>query len=504
MPFDTRQHGGPDPALAPAVAVHGPRHARPLVAGVDRKVAVLALAVAVALVAGLAWNLVQTQNQARDSLDDAIQRRAGLTADVIASAFVNSRPAAAARKEFGGDPEELRRAVQKANGTRGAQRVTVLDAGGRVLASAGRGEDPSPTARADVALALSGKASLSDAFPYGRGGKLVELAVPFPSPSGRRVLLVASPISVVEGFTRGFFATPSAFRATEGYLIDGSGRTLSATRRGARVHGPVLAAVRRGEVGKRGKRTYVSGSVPSSRWRVVLSVPNSALYKSVDGATAKAAWLLFGAFVAAIVALLVLGLLAARGARRLAAANRIADAASELAHERLHDPLTGLANRALFAARAEQAVIAARRRGRWVAVVFMDIDHYKLINDSLGHEVGDEVLRESPGAWPAACAAPTRSAASAATSSWSCATTSPTGPPRSPPSSASGPVCRARWTSASAQCRCRSRSVWRSAAATPTARPATCLRTRTRPCTGRRSSAATGSRSSTPICSGTP
>jgi diguanylate cyclase (GGDEF)-like protein len=394
MPFDTRQHGGPDPALAPAVAVHGPRHARPLVAGVDRKVAVLALAVAVALVAGLAWNLVQTQNQARDSLDDAIQRRAGLTADVIASAFVNSRPAAAARKEFGGDPEELRRAVQKANGTRGAQRVTVLDAGGRVLASAGRGEDPSPTARADVALALSGKASLSDAFPDGRGGKLVELAVPFPSPSGRRVLLVASPISVVEGFTRGFFATPSAFRATEGYLIDGSGRTLSATRRGARVHGPVLAAVRRGEIGKRGKRTYVSGSVPSSRWRVVLSVPNSALYKSVDGATAKAAWLLFGAFVAAIVALLVLGLLAARGARRLAAANRIADAASELAHERLHDPLTGLANRALFAARAEQAVIAARRRGRWVAVVFMDIDHYKLINDSLGHEVGDEVLRE--------------------------------------------------------------------------------------------------------------
>jgi diguanylate cyclase (GGDEF)-like protein len=394
MPFDTRQHAGPDPALAPAVAVHGPRPARPLVAGVDRKVAVLALAVAVALVAGLAWNLVKTQNQARDSLDDAIERRAGLTADVIASAFVNSRSPAAVRKEFGGDPEELRRAVGKSSGTRGASRVTVLDAGGRVLASAGRGEDPNPTARADVALALRGKPSLSDVFPDGRGGKLVELAVPFPSPSGPRVLLVASPISVVEGFTRGFFATPSAFRATEGYLIDGSGRTLSATRRGARVHGPVLAAVRRGEVGKRGDRTYVSGLVPSSRWRVVLSVPNSPLYKSVDGATAQAAWLLFAAFVAAIVALLLLGLMAARGARRLAAANRIADAASELAHERLHDPLTGLANRALFAARAEQAVIAARRRGRWVAVVFMDIDHYKLINDSLGHEVGDEVLRE--------------------------------------------------------------------------------------------------------------
>jgi diguanylate cyclase (GGDEF)-like protein len=222
----------------------------------------------------------------------------------------------------------------------------------------------------------------------------VELAVPYSSASGRRVLLVASPISRVEGFTRGFFATPSAFRATEGYLVDGSGRTLSATRRGARVDGPVLAAVTRGEVGKLGERTYVSGRVPSSRWRVVLSVPSSTLYASVNGATANAAWLLFAAFVAAVCALLGLGLLAARSARQVAAANRNADAAAELAHQRLHDPLTGLANRALFAARAEQSLAAARRRKRTVAVVFMDIDHYKLINDSLGHEVGDEVLRE--------------------------------------------------------------------------------------------------------------
>ena len=118
------------------------------------------------------------------------------------------------------------------------------------------------------------------------------------------------------------------------------------------------------------------------------------LYGSVDGAPANAAWLLFAAFVAAICALLGLGLLAARSARRLAAANRSADAASELAHERLHDPLTGLANRELFASRAGQAVVAGRRRGRSVAVVFMDIDDFKLINDSLGHEVGDEVLRE--------------------------------------------------------------------------------------------------------------
>jgi diguanylate cyclase (GGDEF)-like protein len=104
--------------------------------------------------------------------------------------------------------------------------------------------------------------------------------------------------------------------------------------------------------------------------------------------------MLFAAFTAAICALLALGFRAARNARRLAAATDSADAASALAHQRLHDPLTGLANRTLFAERAEHALAAARRHGRSVAIVFMDVDHYKRINDSLGHDAGDEVLRE--------------------------------------------------------------------------------------------------------------
>ena len=395
MPVDTRQHRGPDPALTPAVPVGVRPAARPLVGGVDRRVAVMALAVAAALVAGLAWNLVRTQGQARDSMDDAMQRRAGLTADVIGSAFMSSRTPASARKEFGGGSRALRRAVEVASGVAKGQRVTVLDARGRVLASAGAGRDDNPSARWDVQLALRGTASLSDAFADGRGGQRVELAVPFASRSGRRVLLASAPVSVVRSFTQGFFATPSAFRATQGHLIDGAGRRLSSTQpRRERLAGPVWAALTRGEIGRHGGRTFVAGKVPSSRWRVVLSVPNSALYASVDGASASAAWLLFAAVVAAVSALLALGALAARGAHRLAAANRSADAAAALAHERLHDPLTGLANRALFLVRAEQAVVAARRRGRSVAVVFMDIDHYKLINDSLGHDVGDEVLRE--------------------------------------------------------------------------------------------------------------
>lgn len=57
------------------------------------------------------------------------------------------------------------------------------------------------------------------------------------------------------------------------------------------------------------------------------------------------------------------------------------------------DPLTGLPNRMLFLDRFTQAVSHARRHGRRIALLFMDIDNFKLVNDALGHGVGDEVLR---------------------------------------------------------------------------------------------------------------
>jgi diguanylate cyclase (GGDEF)-like protein len=65
-------------------------------------------------------------------------------------------------------------------------------------------------------------------------------------------------------------------------------------------------------------------------------------------------------------------------------------------HEResLHDPLSGLANRQLFRDRAERAIAEARRSGTTVAVMIIDLDHFKEINDTLGHQVGDELLVE--------------------------------------------------------------------------------------------------------------
>ena len=58
------------------------------------------------------------------------------------------------------------------------------------------------------------------------------------------------------------------------------------------------------------------------------------------------------------------------------------------------DPLTGLANRRLFKDRLDKAVAESKRRGSFVALLFLDLDQFKRINDSLGHDAGDQLLVE--------------------------------------------------------------------------------------------------------------
>jgi diguanylate cyclase (GGDEF)-like protein len=68
--------------------------------------------------------------------------------------------------------------------------------------------------------------------------------------------------------------------------------------------------------------------------------------------------------------------------------------AERLRHQAFHDALTGLPNRALFHDRLQHALDRGQRQGEGVALLFIDLDGFKAINDVLGHEAGDRVLQE--------------------------------------------------------------------------------------------------------------
>jgi diguanylate cyclase (GGDEF)-like protein/PAS domain S-box-containing protein len=67
---------------------------------------------------------------------------------------------------------------------------------------------------------------------------------------------------------------------------------------------------------------------------------------------------------------------------------------AQLVHDALHDPLTGLANRVLFRDHLERALASRRPPGTSVALLFLDLDDFKVVNDSLGHRAGDRLLVE--------------------------------------------------------------------------------------------------------------
>ena len=88
------------------------------------------------------------------------------------------------------------------------------------------------------------------------------------------------------------------------------------------------------------------------------------------------------------------GFLAAAASVLSAGLKRI-ESESRLAFLAQFDPLTGLPNRALLSDRFAQMIVQARRRGAQLGVLFVDLDEFKLVNDSLGHAGGDELLKEA-------------------------------------------------------------------------------------------------------------
>lgn len=72
------------------------------------------------------------------------------------------------------------------------------------------------------------------------------------------------------------------------------------------------------------------------------------------------------------------------------------DATERIRLSAMHDGLTGLPNRNLLVQRLDHAILRCGRSGRTVAIMFVDLDRFKSVNDTYGHHIGDELLVGSP------------------------------------------------------------------------------------------------------------
>jgi diguanylate cyclase (GGDEF)-like protein len=91
--------------------------------------------------------------------------------------------------------------------------------------------------------------------------------------------------------------------------------------------------------------------------------------------------------------LALIGLLARHNILLERTYRRMGNLTADLAHLAHHDPLTGLANRVLFQEQLEQSLAKARDDGATLAVLYLDLDLFKNVNDTLGHETGDQLLK---------------------------------------------------------------------------------------------------------------
>jgi diguanylate cyclase (GGDEF)-like protein len=160
-----------------------------------------------------------------------------------------------------------------------------------------------------------------------------------------------------------------------------------AEARGGTIRGDVTTAPAAGKSGERVKalRVYAPVAVPGGTGVVALFEDYAPIAQAAEAAFIPVA----GIFEVVLILLFVVLLPILRRVTK-----RIQRQMDEIEYRALYDELTGLPNRTLFHDRAQQAVACAKRDRTAASVLLLDVDRFREINDALGHEAGDFLLRE--------------------------------------------------------------------------------------------------------------